>query len=117
MRRALVPIAVLAMAPAATAARPSLTLTPSSVQRGHTVTLKGSADGCPAGDRVSLLSKAFAHTHDFAGLPAVYARVRPGGAFGTTTRIPAAKAPGRYAVTGRCGGGNLGFLKHLTVRR
>jgi hypothetical protein len=114
----LVLVAALALGPAATAAaRPTLTLTPSTVRRGHVVGLRGSAVGCPAGDTVELLSRAFVHAHDFAGVPAVYAMVRPGGAFGATTRIPASKAPGRYTVTGRCGGGNLGFLKHLTVRR
>ena len=120
MRRTLVLTAIvataLATAAAAMAAAPSLTLTPSSVKRGHTVLIKGSADGCPVGDAVTLISKAFVHTHDFAGLPAVYAKVRSGGTFRVTTRIPATKKPGRYAVTARCGGGNLGVLKHLTVR-
>jgi hypothetical protein len=109
--------AALAVVTAASAVRPTLTVTPSSVRRGHVVALRGTADGCPAGDAVELLSRAFVHTHDFAGVPAVYARVQRGGAYAVTTRIPASKAPGRYAVTGRCGGGNLGFLKHLTVRR
>jgi len=81
------------------------------------VLIKGSADGCPVGDAVIIISRAFVHTHDFAGLPAVLARVKSGGSFRVTTRIPATKRPGRYRVTGRCGGGNLGFLKHLTVRR
>jgi hypothetical protein len=116
MLRVLVVVAALVAAPAAAAAG-SLTIRPPSVQRGHVVALKGSADGCPVGDTVTLLSKAFVHTHDFAGLPAVYAQVRRGGAFATSTRIPATKAPGRYTVTGRCGGGNLGLLKHLVVRR
>ena len=97
--------------------RVSITVAPTTVKRGHAVVVHGSAGGCPRGDNVTLLSHAFVHTHDFAGVPAVYARVQRGGAYAVTTRIPASKAPGRYAVTGRCGGGNLGFLKHLTVRR
>ena len=88
---------------------------PSTVHRGHVVTLKGSADGCAAGNSVTLISHAFVHTHDFAGVPAVFARVRSGGRFRTTTRIPATKHPGRYGVTARCGGGNLGVLAHLRV--
>ncbi len=56
------------------------------------------------------------HTHDFAGVP-VLAKVKYRGSFRVTTRIPATKRPWRYGVTGRCGGGNLGFLKHLTVHR
>jgi hypothetical protein len=109
---ALLPITVIA-----TAAVPPLTLTPSSVRRGQQVAIKGSADGCTVGNTVFIISRAFVHSHDFAGLPAVFAKVRYGGSFATTTRIPRLKRPGRYTVTARCGGGNLGVLKHLTVRR
>ena len=110
-------VAALATAATATAGVPSLTLTPSSVKRGNTVLIKGSADGCAVGDRVFIISRAFVHAHDFAGLPAVLAKVKYGGSFRVTTRIPATKRPGRYRVTARCGGGNLGILKYLTVRR
>jgi hypothetical protein len=106
--RALVAATTLAVAP-------SISVTPATVERGHLVTIRGSADGCPAGDRVTLISRAFRHTHDFAGLPAVFATVRAGGSFRTTTRIPAARRPGRYAVTARCGGGNLGVSARLRV--
>ena len=101
---------------AATAARPSIVVRPSTVVRGKTVVVRGSADECPRGDAVTLISRAFAHVHDFAGLPAVYARVRAGGLFRTTTRIPATRRPGRYVITGRCGGGNLGVSATLRVR-
>jgi hypothetical protein len=107
----------LAVVSTAAASAPSLSLTPSSVRRGHTVLMKGSADGCTVGNTVFILSRAFVHTHDFAGVPAVLAKVKAGGLYRVSTRIPATKKPGRYAVTARCGGGNLGFLKHLTVRR
>jgi hypothetical protein len=117
MLRVLVCVAALAVPAMATAAVPSLTLTPPSVKRGHAVSINGSADGCVVGSTVFIISKAFAHTHDFAGLPAVLAKVKYGGSFRVTTRIPAAKRPGRYKVTVRCGGGNLGILKYLTVRR
>jgi hypothetical protein len=109
--------ALLAGAAIATAAVPSLTLTPSSVRRGQTVSIKGSADGCTVGNAVVIISHAFVHRHDFAGVPAVVTKVRYGGSFATTTRIPRLKRPGRYTVTARCGGGNLGVLRHLTVRR
>ena len=99
----------------ADAAAPALTVTPSIVHRGHKVTLKGSADGCAVGNTVVLISHAFVHTHDFAGVPAVLAAVRHGGAFRVTTRIPAKKRPGRYAVTARCAGGNLGVIAHVRV--
>jgi hypothetical protein len=111
MLRALAAVAVLAT----TAAPPSLSVTPTTVKRGHLVTVRGSAGECPVGDHVTLISRAFRHTYDFAGLPAVFAKVRPGGSFRTTTRIPSKRKPGRYAVTARCGGGNLGVSTHLKV--
>jgi hypothetical protein len=100
-----------------TGTAPSLTMTPPVVRPGDVLSLEGSADGCPAGDTVSLLSKAFPPGHEFAGVPAVDAQVESDGSFMATTTIPASTAPGRYEVTGRCGGGNLGFLEHVTVRR
>jgi hypothetical protein len=63
-----------------------------------------------------LLSKAFVHTYDFAEVPAVGAAVNPDGTFTTTTTIPRSKAAGTYAITGRCGGGNLGVSATLVVR-
>jgi hypothetical protein len=115
---ALALVAVIAAAPAAVAARSkvSLAVTPSVVRRGHDVVIRGRAGDCPSGDAVTIISRAFVHTHDFAGVPAVYARVRAGGRFSATTRIPAARRAGRYTVTARCGGGNLGVLARLTVR-
>ena len=95
--------------------RVSITVAPTTVKRGHAVVVHGSAGGCPRGDNVTLLSHAFVHTHDFAGVPAVYARVRASGRFSVTTRIPATTHPARYTITGRCGGGNLGVEAHLTV--
>jgi hypothetical protein len=108
--------AALALAGAVTAAT-SLTVAPSPVHRGHRVIVRGNADGCPVGDAVTvtIISKAFAHTHDFAGLPAVFARVRSGGKFGVRPRIPSSKAVGNYGVSARCGGGNLGVSATIHV--
>src|SRR4051794_21346207 len=100
-------VAALAFAGVVTAAT-LLTVAPSRVHRGHRVIVRGNADGCPVGGTVTIISKAFAHTHDFAGLPAVFARVRGGGKFGVRPRIPGSKAVGNYGVSARCGGGNLG---------
>jgi hypothetical protein len=108
--------AFLAGAAAATSARPSLTFAPSTVRAGQTVEIRGSADGCPVGDTVFVISHAFARTHEFAGVPAVLVKVRAGGVFRATTRIPRTKKPGLYGATARCGGGNLGVLAHLRVR-
>ncbi len=107
-------VAVLAFAGAVTAAT-SLTVAPASVHRGHRVIIRGNADGCGLGNAVTIISKAFAHTHDFAGLPAVFARVRAGGKFGVRPRIPGTKAVGNYGVSARCGGGNLGVSATIHV--
>jgi hypothetical protein len=116
--RALGGVAVLAgflAVSAALAAPPSISVVPATVHRGHTVVVKGSADGCTVGNTVTLISRAFVHTHDFAGLPAVFAKVKYGGKFKVTTKIPATKTPKTYTITARCGGGNLGVTAHLKV--
>jgi hypothetical protein len=119
MHRLLITVAALAtvfLTSASAATPPSITLTPNPVTRGHSVVIKGSAGGCRVGNRVSLLSKAFVHTHDFAGLPAVFARVKTSGRYRVSTKIPAGRHAGRYRVTARCGGGNFGIVKRLRVR-
>jgi hypothetical protein len=63
-----------------------------------------------------LLSRAFAHTEEFAGVPALTAAVKPGGTFTTTTRIPRSTPAGTYDISGRCGGGNIGVVATLEVR-
>src|SRR6266536_5346620 len=95
-------------------------VSPSSVAAGDTVTLSGSVGPAPAGsdcaNGVTLISKAFVHTHDFAELPAVFAAVKPGGTFTATTTIPRSKPAGTYTITGRCGGGTFGGATLLLVR-
>lgn len=108
--------AALSLATAATAGGPTLTVDPPSVHRGHAVTVRGSAPGCAAGNTVFIISRAFARTHEFAGVPALLARVRADGSFRVRAVIPATKAPRRYLLTARCGGGNLGVAARLTVR-
>ena len=65
---------------------------------------------------MTVLSRAFAPTHEFAGMSAVLARVRSNGLYAATTRIPRTRGPGRYVVTARCGGGNFGIARYLVVR-
>jgi hypothetical protein len=90
---------------------------PRSVVAGHTVTVSGSVGPDPAEcSAVTLLSRAFVHTYDFADVPAVYAAVKQDGTFTATTRIPRSKPAGTYTITGRCGGGNLGVSATLVVR-
>ena len=120
VHRVLIAVAALTtvfLTSASAATPPSITLTPNPVTRGHFVVVKGSAGGCRAGNSVTLISKAFVHTHDFAGLPAVFAKVKANGRYRVRTKIPAGKRPARYKVTARCGGGNFGIVKHLRVRR
>ena len=104
-------------AAAAVASGPRIALTPATVHRGHTVLVHGTIAGCPAGDSVTLLSRAFPSRHRFAGVPAVSAIVGKEGAYSVRVRIPRGKRPGAYSVTGRCGGGNLGVSVTLHVRR
>jgi hypothetical protein len=95
-------------------------VSPRSVAAGDTVTVSGSvgpdAAGSECATSVTLLSKAFVHAHDFAGVPAVFAAVKPDGAFTVATTIPRSRPAGTYTVTGRCGGGNLGVSATLVVR-
>jgi hypothetical protein len=107
-------------APAWAASAAALRVNPSSITAGDTVVVSGSVGPAPAGSAcatsVMLLSRAFVHTDEFAGVPAVVAAVKPGGAFSATTRIPGSTPPGTYTISGRCGGGNLGVSATLTVR-
>jgi hypothetical protein len=93
----------------------ALTVKPKTVHRGGTILVSGVAGGCTSGDTVTMISHAFPSTHSFAGVPAVFATVGSAGRFSATTRIPVSRATGSYAITARCGGGNLGVTAHLAV--
>ena len=115
---AAVSIAVLCLAASASGAAPALNVTPTTVKRGSVVTVSGNVGGgCTQGDSVTIYSRAFNHRHDFAGLPAIFARVGAGGDFSKQARIPASKRAGTYSIGGRCGGGTLGVSAKLTVTR
>jgi len=93
----------------------SLRVRPTVVPPGALVRVSGNADGCPRGDTVLALSRAFAG-RPFAGVGTITARVRAGGAFSGLGRVRRNARAGRYGVTARCGGGNLGVLAHVRVR-
>ena len=112
---ALTALALLAVCGVAAAAGPSIRVQPASVHAGQRVVISGNVGGCPVCDRVSLLSKAFSHRHEFAGVPAVYARVRSNGRYGHSVLIPSGRAAKRYVITARCGGGNFGVSAHVRV--
>jgi hypothetical protein len=94
--------------------RPSLRVRPSVVSPGGRVWVSGSAGDCPRGDTIFVLSHALAG-RSFAGVGAITARVRARGRFTTVGHIRPNARTGRYTVTARCGGGNLGVAAHLRV--
>lgn len=88
-----------------------LTVSPSTVKPGRTVTIRGSVDhGCQTPGPVTIYSRAFkgATRHSFAGVPAVYAKAAKTGSFSTKVTIKGNVKAARYQVGGRCGGGNFG---------
>ncbi len=93
----------------------TINVDPGAQFQGKSVRVFGRAGGCPTGDRVTLISKAFSDAHEFAGEPAIFAKVLSGDRYSTVTTIPANRKPARYVVTARCGGGNLGVTAHLRV--
>jgi hypothetical protein len=120
VRRCII-VAILALAVAgsvvagALAAHATIAATPSTVHRGGLVTVHGNAGGCPVGDTVTLMSRAFATSQSFAGIPAVFARVHAHDLFSTGAHIRRLIRPGRYTITARCGGGNFGVSATLHV--
>jgi hypothetical protein len=118
MRRVLViglVVTLLASTGVALAAGPTIKVNPTAVAQGYEVRVFGVVPGCAVGNRVTLLSRAFSHRHEFAGVPAIFAEVKAGHKYSKRTTIPAGRRPGRYSITGRCGGGNLGVTAHLRV--
>lgn len=88
-----------------------LKLSPSGVSAGQTVALRGSVgSGCQTPGQVTIYSRAFngATTHQFAGVPAVYATANRQGAFSKKVTIKRSVKRGSYHIGGRCGGGNFG---------
>jgi hypothetical protein len=119
LRWAMVPITCLVAAATAFAgsSQPLLAASPNPVHAGAHVRLHGRIPGCLARDQITLISRAFSHKHDFAGEPAVFATIHEDGSFNVRTRIPRTRRPRRYSLGGRCGGGNIGFVRHLRVLR
>jgi hypothetical protein len=96
---------------------PFIDAAPASVRAGQRVRLFGSVrSGCPPGDTVTLFSRALNPRQEFAGVPAVFARVGPSGGFSVTTTIPGSRAPGSYSVGVRCGGGTFGHTRLHVAR-
>jgi hypothetical protein len=108
-------VALLASTGVALAAGPTINTDPTRVTQGGVVRVFGVVPQCARGNTVTLLSRAFSHRHEFAGVPAISAVVGRHHRYSKRTTIPAQRRPGRYRITGRCGGGNLGVIAHLRV--
>src|SRR4051812_25398849 len=117
MRALIVGLAcALIAAPAVAAARVSLTVVPSTVPAGAAVRVVGNARSCPVGNAVTAISGAFPG-RQFGGEGAFVGHVRRGGSFAIDGHVRSALRAGRYPVTARCGGGNLGVTAYVRVRR
>ena len=110
-----VAVAGTARAAATVSPNPSIHFTPNPVHAGAFVRVHGSAGGCPVGDPVTILSRAFSHSHTFAGVPAVTTPVRAYGGYSKKVQIPPWRRPAVYRATARCGGGNFGVVAKVHV--
>ena len=92
-------------------AKPTLRAAPRVVHRGGTVRFTGGP--CIAGDTVILLSKLFpGHAY---GIGDITTKAAANGTFSRTFTVSSTTAAGSYAVTARCGGGNLGVVARVRV--
>ena len=101
-------VAALVLAGVALAAPSKMKLTPKTIHAGDVLKVSGTpGGGCEHGDTVIIYSKAFpGGGEDFAGVPAVHAKVVSDGHYAKHVRIPMSKR-GDYGVGGRCNGGNF----------
>jgi len=106
--------ALFSAAGSAAAARVHLVASPTTVAPGGSIRISAKSSPCPVHDQVTLTSAAYPG-HAF-GIGAVYGRVGSHGAFSVLARIRSTLRPGRYHVSVRCGGGNLGVLAYFRVR-
>jgi hypothetical protein len=104
-------VAALVLAGTVGGATPRLTVQPTSIARGGVVTVSGK--GCRAGDLVYLISPPFVGNAFVAH--SVATRARSSGAFSRRVHIRTSIHAGRYLITARCGGGNLGVAARLRV--
>jgi hypothetical protein len=107
-------VLVLSGAAAAPAGRVHLVVQPATVAPGGIVTVSARSSPCLGRDQVTLISAAFpGHAY---GEGAIRGSIGRQGSFVVRTRIRANLQPGRYVVTARCGGGNLGVSALIVVQ-
>jgi hypothetical protein len=98
----------------------SITVHPSTVVAGTTVTLSGDVlangkPGCAVPGTVTLISGAFPGDQFGPGQGAVDLPVDAAGHYSGTAVLNPSGGPGTYSISGRCGGGNLGVTASVTV--
>jgi hypothetical protein len=108
--------AVLVLAGTAVALPESvhMVVQPATVAPGGIVAVSARSSPCSSRDQVTLISAAF-RGHAY-GKGAVSGPIGRHGSFAVRTRIRADLQSGRYVVTARCGGGNLGVSAYVTVQ-
>ena len=106
-----VALAALVVTGTIAAATRSISVHPTRIARGGWVTVSGK--GCRAGDVVYLISPPFVGNAFVAH--SVATRARANGSFSRRVRIRMSVRAGRYLITARCGGGNLGVSARLRV--
>jgi hypothetical protein len=104
-------VVALVLAGTVAGATPRLTVQPKSVAPGGVVMVSGT--GCRAGDLVYLISPPFVGNAFVAH--SVATRARSNGSFSRRVHIRTSIRAGRYLITARCGGGNLGVSARLRV--
>jgi hypothetical protein len=109
--------ALAALAAAASAlgsgAEARLTVRPTTAAPGAQIRVTGNAASCPAGSTIIALSHAFpGHAY---GEGALSGRVRANHTFSINGHVRRTARPGRYGISARCGGGNLGVSAYLRV--
>jgi hypothetical protein len=116
VRALLVTVAVLALPASASGALVPLHVFPLTVHAGKIVHVSGNvSSGCLHSGKVTVISAAFHRGHEFAGVNAIFIRIRPSGHFAAKTRIPSSRAAGSYHIGARCGGGSFGNVTlHVT---
>ncbi len=93
--------------------RAQLSVRPHTAAAGTRIRVTGKTGACKAGSTVIVLSSAFpGHAY---GEGALTGRVRADHTFTIKGRVSRSAAPGRYEVSARCGGGNLGVSDYLRV--
>jgi len=105
---------------AAPASATSIIVSQTSVPVGGVVVISGdtttaSGQHCAAGDEVTLISNVFVGHAEFAGVGAVVTPVDATGHYRVSVTVLTRVRAGRYTITARCGGGNLGVVATLTV--